>query len=121
MSSLKTLVSFNFADGATPVAALITDAAGDLFGTTSNGGAATTASGAVFEIAHAGGGYAGTPTTLVSFSPLNGSLPSGGLIADAAGDLFGTTAIGGAPGDGTVFEIARTQGGYALMHPLIFD
>ena len=34
--------------------------------------------------------------------------PAGGLIADAAGDLFGTTVAGGADGDGTVFEIAKT-------------
>ena len=36
-----------------------------------------------------------------------------GLIIDAAGDLFGTTYSGGANGDGTVFEIAKTAGGYA--------
>ena len=36
-----------------------------------------------------------------------------GLIADAAGDLFGTTTCGGANGDGTVFEIAKTGSGYA--------
>ena len=34
-------------------------------------------------------------------------------IADAAGNLFGTTAAGGADGDGAVFEIAKTKGGYA--------
>ena len=39
--------------------------------------------------------------------------PYAGLIADAAGDLFGTTYGGGANGDGTVFEIAKTAGSYA--------
>ena len=34
------------------------------------------------------------------------------LIADADGDLIGTTAFGGANGDGTVFEIAKTSSGY---------
>ena len=34
--------------------------------------------------------------------------PDAGLIADANGDLFGTTDVGGANGDGTVFEIAKT-------------
>ena len=67
----------------------------------------------MFEIAKTGGGYASTPTTLVSFNGTNGEYPFAGLIADAAGDLFGTTIDGGANGDGTVFEIAKTGGGYA--------
>ena len=54
-----------------------------------------------------------TPTTLVSFNGTNGRHRQAGLIADAAGDLFGTTASGGANGDGTVFEIAKTGSGYA--------
>jgi hypothetical protein len=45
-----------------------------------------------------------TLTTLVSFDGTNGKTPDAGLIADATGDLFGTTAAGGANGDGTVFE-----------------
>jgi uncharacterized repeat protein (TIGR03803 family) len=53
-----------------------------------------------------------TFTTLVSFNNTNGEDP-GGLIADAAGDIFGTTSQGGANGDGTVFEIVNTNGTYA--------
>jgi hypothetical protein len=44
-----------------------------------------------------------TPTTLVSFNG-DGYYPNGGLVADAAGDLFGTTE-GGQENDGTVFEL----------------
>ena len=44
-------------------------------------------------------------TTLVNFNGTDGALVYAGLIADAKGDLFGTTALGGANGDGTVFEI----------------
>src|SRR5262245_15656687 len=44
-------------------------------------------------------------TTLVSFNGTNGAEPVAGLIADAHGDLFGTTTNGGANNDGTVFEI----------------
>jgi T5SS/PEP-CTERM-associated repeat protein/uncharacterized repeat protein (TIGR03803 family) len=106
-----TLVSFNNTNGENPEAGLIVDAAGDLFGTTSDGGAG--GYGTVFEIAHTGGSYASTPTTLVSFNHTDGTYPFGGLIADAAGDLFGTTWGGGANGDGTVFEIANTGGSYA--------
>ena len=69
--------------------------------------------GTVFEIAKTASGYASTPITLVSFNVNNGNSPEGGLIADANGDLFGTTAYGGMYGDGTVFEIAKTASGYA--------
>src|SRR6202022_2233335 len=67
--------------------------------------------GTVFEITKIAGGYANTPTVLVSFNGTNGLSPNGGLIADATGDLFGTTAspqVGG-----TVFEVARTNSGFA--------
>ena len=62
----------------------------------------------MFEIAKTATGYASTPTTLVSFNGANGAVPRGSLIADANGDLFGTTVSGGANGDGTVFEIVKT-------------
>src|ERR1700722_15518420 len=54
-----------------------------------------------------------TLTTLINFILPDGESPRGSLIADANGDLFGTTLSGGANGDGTVFEIAKTAGGYA--------
>ena len=105
-----TLVSFNGYDGGVLQGSLITDAAGDLFGTTDEGGASA---GTVFEIAKTKHGYAKSPTTIASFNGGDGQNPQGSLIADAAGDLFGTTALGGADNDGTVFEIAKTDGGYA--------
>jgi uncharacterized repeat protein (TIGR03803 family) len=109
--TLNTLVSFTGADGKNPQGGLMADAAGDLFGTTSEGGA--NGDGVVFEIAKTGSGYAGAPTVLVSFTGADGSYPQGSLIADAAGDLFGTTYQGGSNTVGTVFEIARTRHGYA--------
>ena len=102
---------FNVTNGANPLGSLIADANGDLFGTTTNGGAS--GDGTVFEIAKTAAGYASTPTTLVSFNGRNGANPLGSLIADANGDLFGTTENGGASGYGTVFEIAKTAAGYA--------
>ena len=55
-----------------------------------------------------------TLTTLADFSGgINGETPMAGLLADANGDLFGTTSAGGAFGGGTVFELAKTAGGYA--------
>ena len=68
---------------------MIADANGDLFGTTDGGGAND--DGTVFEINKTAAGYASTPTTLVTFNGADGALPQGSLIADANGDLFGTT------------------------------
>ena len=114
---LTTLVSFNGADGAQPAAGLIADAQGDLFGTTATGGAnGQFGPGTVFEITKTSNGYASTPTTLVNFNGTNGAQPNGALIADAHGDLFGTTNAGGANGGigfGTVYEIVKTAHGYA--------
>src|ERR1700690_3702540 len=83
---------------------LISDAAGYLFGTTFSGGADE--DGTVFEIAKS----TGQLTTLATFTGANGENPYGTVISDAAGDLFGTTAHGGAGGEGTVFEIAKSTG-----------
>src|ERR1700733_11177809 len=106
------LISFNGGNGSAPEGALIMDAAGDLFGTTTGGGANN--DGTVFEVAKTtAGGYSLVPITLASFDGTDGKNPGAGLIMDAAGDLFGTTFSGGANNDGTVFEIAKTASGYA--------
>jgi uncharacterized repeat protein (TIGR03803 family) len=109
-------VTFNYINGANPYGGLISDAAGNLFGTTTDG------YGTVFEIPKTSTGY-GTPITLASFNGANGLRPMAGLISDAAGDLFGTTEAGGAYGGpppngyGTVFEIPKTSTGYGT--PLV--
>ena len=48
-------------------------------------------------------------TTVASFNGSDGEYPHSSLIADANGDLFGTTTVGGADGYGTVFEIAKRR------------
>ena len=90
---------------------MITDAAGDLFGTTYIGG--TRNEGEVFEIVKASSGYASTPNVLLLFTGNDGHSPIGNLVFDAAGDLFGTTQKGGADNAGVVFEIAKTSSGFA--------
>ncbi len=107
-STPTTLITFNGDDGDAPVASLIADSNGDLFGTTELGGAS--GGGTVFEIAKTPTGYASTPTTLVNFEV---DVPVGSLIADSRGDLFGTTKGGGSVNGGAVFEIVKTAGGYA--------
>ena len=110
-TTATTLVSFDGTDGSTPEGNLFMDATGDLFGTTSTGG--TFGHGSVFEIPYADGSYASTPIVLASFNAVNGSDPITGLVADANGNLFGTTEVGGAYDDGTVFEIPYIDGSYA--------
>src|ERR1700731_4210068 len=46
-----------------------------------------------------------TETVLHSFTGSDGAFPGAGLIADGAGNLYGTTANGGAFGDGVVFKL----------------
>jgi uncharacterized repeat protein (TIGR03803 family) len=89
-------------DGAEPLASLISDKAGNLYGTTQVGGGAN-GYGTVFKLAPDG-----SETVLHSFAggTSDGSLPEAGVIADYAGNLYGTTYGGGANGFGTVFKLA---------------
>ena len=104
---LDTIASFgsNGPNGAVPQGTLLIDAAGNLFGTT-NGGADEFGGaflGAVFKLSadHQ------TLTPLYAFTGnLDGDIPQAGLIADAAGNLYGTTSSGGLYGGGTVFELS---------------
>lgn len=112
-------ISVGNADGASPRAGLIADGAGDLYGTTYNGG--PSGFGDVFELSPAaGGGYA--ESILYSFSGgSDGGLSSGVLVRDSAGDLYGTTTTGGGfVGDGTVFKLIPGNGGYTELTLHVF-
>jgi uncharacterized repeat protein (TIGR03803 family) len=98
-NTLTTLASFDGANGREPLASLIADTAGNLYGTTQLGGASD--QGTVFRL----GAGVNTITTLVNFNGANGREAVAGLIADAAGNLFGATNSGGANNVGTVFRI----------------
>jgi uncharacterized repeat protein (TIGR03803 family) len=94
-------------DGSAPLAGLIADTAGNLYGTTSSGGAGSCQGGCgtVFELSPAaGGGW--TETILYSFTGgSDGATPEAGLVFDTAGNLYGTTIYGGASDDGTIFQL----------------
>ena len=92
-------------DGATPQAGLVMDAKGNLYGTTSAGGAS--GNGTVFElVAPKRKTGAWTETVLYSFGTgTDGAAPVGRVIFDAAGNLYGTTSTGGTSGYGTVFQL----------------
>jgi uncharacterized repeat protein (TIGR03803 family) len=110
------LYSFqNGSDGAEPVAGVIADAQGNLYGTTFTGGPGT--GGTVFKLAPDG-----TETVLYAFDPGNsyGANPNAGLIMDKNGNLYGTTTNGGTPGGclvgcGTIFEIA-SDGTFTVLY-----
>ena len=92
-------------DGANPVARLVQDTQGNLYGTTYGGGAHQ--HGTVFKL-----DTTGKETVLYSFTGgADGGSPESGLVLDAQGNLYGTTSGGGdlacdAPyGCGTVFEL----------------
>ncbi|HEY3636671.1 MAG TPA: choice-of-anchor tandem repeat GloVer-containing protein [Rhizomicrobium sp.] len=117
-------------DGAFPVGGLVADKKGNLYGVTSAGGSAD--DGVAFEVT-----TAGKEKILYNFCSAanctDGSQPSGPLLADKSGDLYGTTAAGGAAKWGVVFKLAPAgtesvvysfQGGSDGIYPdggLIFD
>jgi uncharacterized repeat protein (TIGR03803 family) len=99
-------------DGGVPFAGVFMNSAGNLFGTTYDGG--TTGAGVVYEVRHASSGW--MESVLHSFSGgRDGAAPGWGqLVADGAGSLYGTTAVGGSGiggcfggGCGTIFKLTR--------------
>jgi uncharacterized repeat protein (TIGR03803 family) len=105
-----------FSGGAYPQGGVIMDAAGNLYGTTSGGGFFGNACGqggcgTVFELSpRAGGGW--TQTRLYSFHAVDGIDVFGGVIMDAAGNLYGATHAGGTYGYGVAFKMSPTEGGW---------
>ena len=120
----KTIYSFSGGtDGGEPHGRLTVDSKGNLYGTayvggTINGNYCPTGCGTAFELSPAGGGW--TFTLLHGFSGLDGSLPWTGLTTDNAGNLYGTTTMGGNGGGGTVFELSPSGNGwtFSTLHSL---
>ncbi|MGA3179385.1 MAG: choice-of-anchor tandem repeat GloVer-containing protein [Verrucomicrobiota bacterium] len=95
---LSNLYSFSGgAEGSKPLAGVVAGSNGNLYGTTSQGGA--NGYGTVFELTPSN-----TIKTLVSFALNQGSSPVG-LVQAAGGDFYGATSAGGANGLGTVFQV----------------
>jgi uncharacterized repeat protein (TIGR03803 family) len=103
-------------DGQAPYAGLVMDAQGNLYGTTTEGGAYSY--GTVFKV-----DTSGKETVLHSFSGTggDGASPYAGLVLDAQGNLYGTNVRGGDPtcvqksGCGTVFKV-DTTGKETVLH-----
>ena len=106
---------YNFgqgSDGQTPGGGLIFDNAGDLYGTTEQGGIAN--DGTVYQLTPSGSGW--TESVLHNFDSTNdgGWGPQSALIFDPSGNLYGVTALGGSSSGGTAFELAPSGGSWTF-------
>jgi uncharacterized repeat protein (TIGR03803 family) len=122
---LRVLHSFNRTDGWAPVCNLTFDLAGNLYGTTNNGGAYSGGGGTVFELAPKSDG-SWTESVLHSFNVFgeDGDYPFAGVILDPDGNLYGTTSGGGPYSSGTVFELTpKSDGSWeeSIIHSFIND
>ena len=105
----KTLYQFGGTGGG-PYADLILDQAGNLYGTTRDGG--TDGYGTVFKLTRNDAG-SWSERVLHSFTNgPDGSNPVGGVISDAAGNLYGTASAGGSSASGVVYELKPSNGGW---------
>lgn len=109
---------YNFqggSDGGNPFANLVRDQAGNFYGTTYSGGNESSCAypgcGVLFKV-----DSAGNETPLYTFAgpPADGANPVAGIVMDASGAFFGTTAYGGANNYGTVFEVNAAGAGKIL-------
>jgi uncharacterized repeat protein (TIGR03803 family) len=119
---LATLYSFQGGqDGANPVAGVVFDSAGTLYGTTNFGAVRRNFSqyGTVFSLApSSGGGW--TEAVLHAFrSNPDGANPAAGLIVGANGTVYGTTYQGGKTGEGSVFAITPSTGSGVWQEKII--
>ena len=108
----KETVLYNFtggADGAYPESPVVLDQAGNLYGTTTQGGSAN--AGVVFKL-----DPGGNETVLHNFTGgADGIIPAGGLTLDSVGNLYGTTGQGGIFNDGVVYKIDKA-GTETILH-----
>ena len=80
------------------------DKAGNLYGTTIAGGSSQCDCGVVFKLSPGAGGK-WKYTVLHTFVGSDGAQPDANLILNGKGNLYGTTATGGAGGYGVAFEL----------------
>jgi uncharacterized repeat protein (TIGR03803 family) len=104
-------------DGAAPEAGVVFDVAGNLYGTTVEGGSYNF--GTVYELTPSGSAW--TEHTLYSFrGGSDGAYPQGGLIFDSSGNIYGTSS-GTSENPGTVFRLTPPGNGwtYSLLHSFV--
>jgi uncharacterized repeat protein (TIGR03803 family) len=105
----------NGTDGRSPVASVVFDTAGNVYGTTLLGGTGSPqvcqgSCGTVYQLVPSNGGW--VENVLVNFDVTNGKHPYGDLIIDGSGNLYGTTGSGGQNGGGVVYKLVPSGGGF---------
>ncbi len=91
-------------NGDGPSSGVVMDKAGNLYGTTIAGGTASCGCGVVYKLSP-GPNDTWTYTVLHRFTGFDGAEPDANLTLDDKGNIYGTTATGGAGGAGVVFEV----------------
>ncbi len=117
----KILVSFNGSNGASPLGGVIFDSAGNLYGTTEEGGAY--GYGTVFEMSPSSGGWSETVLYSLNNNGVDPLYPFAGLTIDSAGNLYGTAVDGAAFGGGAVFELSPSGGTWneSIVHAFNYN
>lgn len=105
----QTLWSFSGTDGAYPFNGVTMDKAGQLYGTTLDGGSSNI--GAVFRLTPGGNGQPWTETTMWSFAGPEGQSPISVPVVTAQGMVYGTAQYGGPNNNGTVYKLVPTGNG----------
>lgn len=114
-SKTEVIHSFGEDDGEYPATDLVVDGAGNIYGTTTEGG--DFGSGTVFKLTPTGDGW--TESILYSFtSGLDGAQPYNGVTLDAQGNLYGTAVVGGTGqacegGCGVVYKLTHSGGNWS--------
>jgi uncharacterized repeat protein (TIGR03803 family) len=91
-------------DGASPISSLVSDAAGNLYGTTSDGGSASCSCGVIFRMVR---GADGRWTESVAYrfpGAPNPGFAYNGMVSDLAGNFYGATVHGGGSNDGAIYK-----------------
>lgn len=106
----QSLWNFNgVSDGYSPWGNLTFADANHFYGTTQSGG--PDSGGTVFQMTYSGGSW--NYSNIYAFNPSGGGYnPYGGVVKDATGNLYGTTAYGGNNDDGTVYQLVYTGSGW---------
>jgi uncharacterized repeat protein (TIGR03803 family) len=113
------LHQFSGKDGSVPVAGLVADPHGNLYGSASQGGGSEClpGCGVIFKLHPVGGGW--KMTVIHLFKGTDGDNPSGAMAFDSAGNLYGTAGSGSSSNGGVVFKLtpgALGKWNYTILH-----
>jgi len=115
----EVLHAFASGEGGQPNGAVVFDGAGNIYGANAFGG--PHGNGTIFQLTPSGSGW--TLNTLTGFpqSSSDGYRPYGGVILDPAGNVYGTTVVGGSGEGGTVFMLASGTWTFSVLYSFIGD